>query len=70
MQRLIRHFDIDGKELESAYLEVSEEEEAEEAEQKAMEKAEDLIDSISNLADAKTFLKRLVKRLIDKGLLP
>ncbi len=43
---------------------------AEEAEQKAMEKAEDLIDSISNLAGAKIFLKRLVRRLIVKGYLP
>jgi len=49
---------------------LSDEQLAEEAEQKAMEKAEDLIDSISNLAGAKVFLKRLVKRLIKNGSLP
>lgn len=43
---------------------------AEEVERAAMEKAEDLIDSIGNLSQAKTFLKRLVKRLIKNGALP
>jgi len=42
----------------------------EEAEQKAMEKAKDIIDSISNLADAKVFLKKLCLRLFKNGALP
>ena len=50
--------------------EVSDAELAEEAEEKAMAKADTLIDAISNLADAKVFLKRLCARLIKKGLLP
>lgn len=49
---------------------VSDEELAEEAEQKAMATAEELINSISNLADAKVFLKRLCKRLFKNGALP
>lgn len=49
---------------------ISDEELAEEAERKAMEKAENLIDAISNLAEAKVFLKRLVRRLIKNGALP
>lgn len=39
-------------------------------EELAMEKAEDMIDSISNLADARVFLKKLVKRLMKNGALP
>ena len=50
--------------------EVSDEELAEEAERKAMERAEELIDAIGNLTDAKVFLKRLVRRLIKNGALP
>ena len=49
---------------------LSDEQLAEEAEQKAMAKADQLIDAITNLAEAKIFLKRLVKRLLSKGLLP
>lgn len=44
--------------------------EAERLEQEAMSKAEDLIDAISNLNQAKTFLKRLVRRLLKNGALP
>ena len=43
---------------------------AEEVEVKALAKADELIDAITNLAGAKTFLKRLCARLIKKGLLP
>ncbi len=43
---------------------------ASEIEEKALAKADQLIDNISNLADAKAFLKRLCARLIKKGLLP
>jgi len=46
------------------------EELAEAAERKAMEKAEELIDAIDNLAQAKVFLKRLCKRLFRSGALP
>lgn len=41
-----------------------------EAEQRAMEKAEAMIDSISNLAGAKVFLKKLCLRLFKNGALP
>jgi len=43
---------------------------AEEAEERALAKASQLIDAITNLAEAKLFLKRLCQRLINKGLLP
>ena len=39
-------------------------------ETQALAKVDELIDGISNLAGAKVFLKRLVARLIKKGLLP
>ena len=65
--KLHRHFDKDGKELPSTQIIMSDEELADEAEQTAMAKAEDLIDAISSLKDAKIFLKRLVKRLIKNG---
>jgi len=51
-------------------VEVSDEELAEEQEQRVMEKAEQLIDAIKSLADAKVFLKRLVRRLLNSGALP
>ena len=51
-------------------VEVSDEELAEETERNVMEKAEDLIDGIGNLSQAKDFLKRLVRRLIKNGALP
>ena len=43
---------------------------ADETEEKALAKAGQLIDAITNLADAKVFLKRLCARLIKKGVLP
>ena len=68
--KLHRHFDVEGNELEPTYIQLSEEEAADEAERKAMEKAEELIDAIGNMPEAKTFLKRLVRRLIRNGALP
>jgi len=55
---------------EGGCVEVSDEELAEEQEQEAMRKAEDLIDAITSLANAKVFLKRLVRRLLRSGALP
>ena len=43
---------------------------AEEAERKVMDNVDTLIDEITNLAQAKIFLKRLCKRLNKNGLLP
>ena len=68
--KLHRHFDIDGKELPSTNIEITEEQAADEAEQKAMAKAGEMINSISNLADAKVFLKKLCLRLFKNGALP
>ena len=51
-------------------FEVSNEELAEEKEIEALAKVDELIDSITNLAQVKTFLKRLCARLIKKGYLP
>ena len=50
--------------------EVSSEQLADEAEEKALAKVDELIDQIDNLAKARTFLKRLCKRLVRKGYLP
>ena len=50
--------------------EVSDAEVAEETERAVMAKAETLIDAIGNMADARVFLKRLVRRLILNGALP
>ena len=49
---------------------LSDEQLAEEAEQKALAKADQLIDAITNLAQAKVFLKRLCARLIRNNALP
>jgi len=49
--------------------EISDEQLADEAEGRALAKADELIDAITNLAEAKMFLKRLYKRLILKRLL-
>ena len=56
--------------VEEIPYEVSDKQLAEEAERKAMEKAKEMIDSISNLADAKVFLKKLCLRLFKNGALP
>ena len=50
--------------------EISDEQLAEEAERDAMAKADQLIDAITNLAEAKVFLKRLCARLIRNNVLP
>jgi len=55
---------------EQGCMQISAEELAEEQEQEAMRKAEQLIDSISTLAQSKIFLKRLVRRLLRSGALP
>lgn len=60
----------DGVLINKIPYEVSDEELAEEAERNAMSKAEELIDSISNLAEAKVFLKKLCRRLVKNGVLP
>lgn len=67
--RIIRAFALDGTELPQEPYEVSDEQLADEAEVNALAKADQLIDAISNLADAKVFLKRLCARLVKKGLL-
>lgn len=51
-------------------IEISDDQLAEENEQEALRKADDLIDAIKDLAGAKLFLKRLVKRLLKNGALP
>lgn len=56
--------------IETAARIVSDPELADEAEAKALAKAGQLIDAITNLAEAKVFLKRLVARLIKNGTLP
>ena len=70
MQRCVKVFK-DGVYIgEEDCVEVSDEQLAEEQEQRVMEKAEDMIDAISNLTDAKVFLKKLCKRLFKNGALP
>ena len=56
--------------IEQITAEISDEQLADEAEEKALANADQLIDAITNLAEAKVFLKRLCARLIKKGLLP
>ena len=56
--------------IEEETAEISDEQLADEAEGNALAKAGDLIDAISNLAEAKVFLRRLTSRLIKRGLLP
>lgn len=68
--RYVRRFDIEGNELEPEPYEVSDEQLADEQEQALMEKAEEIIDGISNLDDAKVFLKKLCKRLFKNDALP
>jgi len=68
--RYKRQFDVNGNELPGIPYKVSDEQLADEAEEKALAKADELIDSISKLSEAKVFLKRLCKRLVRKGVLP
>jgi len=67
--RYVRVFD-DGVEIDGDPYEVSDKELEEEAEQNAMQKAREMIDAISNLAQAKVFLKKLCRRLFANGALP
>ena len=60
----------DGVEVNRIPYEVSDEELAEEAERKVIERAEEMIDAISNLSEAKIFLKKLCLRLFKNGALP
>lgn len=65
-----RVYDGKGNLLEEVTATISDEQLADEAEEKALAKVGQLVDAITNLADAKVFLKRLCARLIKKGLLP
>ncbi len=56
--------------IEEITAKISDKQLADEAEQRAMTKAEELIDGISSLNQAKEFLKRLVARLMKNGSLP
>ena len=56
--------------VEEITAEISDEQLANEAEEKALAKVDELIDQIDSLAKARTFLKRLCKRLVRKGYLP
>jgi len=55
--------------IEEVTAEISNEQLADEAEGKAMAKAGELIDAITNLAQAKVFLKRLCQRLRKQGVI-
>ena len=67
--RYIKEFK-DGQLVNSIPYEVSDETLADEQETEAMRKAENMIDSITNLAQAKVFLKKLCLRLFKSGALP
>ena len=56
--------------IEQVTAEIFDEQLADEAEEKALAKADQLIDAITNLAQAKIFLKRLCARLIRNNVLP
>lgn len=60
----------DGKLIRTEPYTVSDEQLAEEADQVTFQKVDTMIDNISTLADAKTFLKKLVVRLAKRGVLP
>ena len=68
--RYIYEEDGKGNVVNTIAYEVSDEQLADEAEEKALAKADKLIDQIDSLAKARTFLKRLCKRLVRKGYLP
>jgi len=67
-----RYVDVfkDGKLIAQEPYEVSDEELAEEAEAGEIEQIKDTLDSITTAAQAITVLKKLVKRLVKKGILP
>ena len=68
--RYIEEYDNQGNMINKIPYEVSDEQLADEAEERELAKAGQLIDQITNLAQAKTFLKRLCSRLLKKGYLP
>jgi len=68
--RYIQEYDNQGNMINKIPYEVSDEQLADEAEERELAKAGQLIDQITNLAQAKTFLKRLCSRLLKKGYLP
>ena len=68
--RFIEEYDNQGNMINKIPYEVSDEQLADEAEERELAKAGQLIDQITNLAQAKTFLKRLCSRLLKKGYLP
>ena len=68
--RYIEEYDGQGNMINKIPYEVSDEQLADEAEERELAKAGQLIDQITNLAQAKTFLKRLCSRLLKKGYLP
>jgi len=70
MQRCIKVYQDGVYVGEEDCVEVSGEQLTEEQEQEAIRKADELIDKINSLADAKVFLKRLVRRLLKNGALP
>ena len=68
--RYIEEYDNQGNIINKIPYEVSDEQLADEAEERELAKAGQLIDQITNLAQAKRFLKRLCSRLLKKGYLP
>ena len=68
--RYIEEYDNQGNMINRIPYEVSDEQLADEAEERELAKAGQLIDQITNLAQAKAFLKRLYSRLLKKGYLP
>jgi len=68
--RFIEEYDGRGNMINKIPYEVSDEQLTDEAEERELAKAGQLIDQITNLAQAKTFLKRLCSRLLKKGYLP
>ena len=68
--RFIEEYDNQGNMINKIPYEVSDEQLTDEAEERELAKAGQLIDQITNLAQAKAFLKRLYSRLLKKGYLP
>ena len=68
--RFIEEYDGQGNIINKIPYEVSDEQLTDEAEERGLAKAGQLIDQITNLAQAKAFLKRLYSRLLKKGYLP
>ena len=68
--RYIEEYDNQGNVINRIPYEVSDEQLADEAEEEELAKAGQLIDGITNLAQAKAFLKTLCSRLLKKGYLP